>query len=58
MDIATAQQDVRRIFRGGFIGQLVSALVWLASAVAAMWSLPRSTAGGTAWCSWRSRFLP
>lgn len=42
MDIAIAQQDVRRTFRGGFVGQLVSALVWAASAAAATWSTPRT----------------
>lgn len=42
MDITTAQHDVRRIYRGGFMGQLVSALVWAASAAAATWSTPRT----------------
>lgn len=42
MDITTAQHDVRHIYRGGFMGQLVSALVWAASAAAATWSSPRT----------------
>jgi hypothetical protein len=35
MEIAVAQREVRQVFRGGFVGQLVSGLLWLASAVAA-----------------------
>lgn len=41
MDIATAQRDVRTAFLGGFAGQLVSGLIWLASAFAATWSSPK-----------------
>lgn len=38
MDIARAQQDVRETFLGGFAGQLVSALLWAASAAACTWA--------------------
>ncbi len=38
MEITAAQRDVRRIFLGGFAGQLVSSLVWFASAAAAVLS--------------------
>ena len=37
MSITQAQADVRRLYRGGFYGQLVSAAVWLAAAAAAQW---------------------
>ncbi len=47
MDIGAAQRDVRRVYSGGFPGLLISACVWLLSAVlgtwvswqAAMWTL-------------------
>jgi len=42
MQIADAQRDVRTIFLGGFAGQLVSGLIWLASAALGTWSSPRS----------------
>lgn len=39
MDVTQAQRDVRRVYRGGFSGPLVSALVWaLASAAYQWWS--------------------
>lgn len=34
MTVAEAQLEVRRAFLGGFMGQLVSGLIWLASAAA------------------------
>ena len=37
MSIAEAQTDVRRLYSGGFQGQLVSAVVWLSAAAAAQW---------------------
>ena len=37
MQIEEAQCEVRRRFVGGFYGQLVSGLVWLASAVCGTW---------------------
>ena len=42
MDVADAQREVRQVFRGGFMGQLVSGLVWLASAAAATFSTPHA----------------
>ena len=36
MDIAIAQQDVRRVYRHGAVGEVATALVWAASAVVAM----------------------
>jgi len=42
MQIADAQRDVRTTFYGGFPGQLVAALIWLASAVLATWSTPKA----------------
>lgn len=45
MSIAAAQGDVRRIYAGGFYGQLVSAGVWLSAAAVATWI---STAGSVA----------
>ena len=37
MQISDAQRDVRTVFMGGFPGQLVSSLVWFASAAAVTW---------------------
>jgi hypothetical protein len=42
MLVADAQREIRQAYLGGFMGQLVSGLLWLASAVAATWSSPRS----------------
>ena len=38
MSIAEAQGDVRRLYLGGFYGQLVSAAVWLSAAAVAQWA--------------------
>ena len=40
MEIAEAQRDVRRVFLGGFAGQLVSSVVWFASAAVSVWKSP------------------
>ncbi|MCL3859785.1 hypothetical protein [Actinotalea sp. K2] len=45
MLIADAQRDLRRVYVGGFYGQLVSGAVWLLAAAATTWV---STAAGTA----------
>jgi hypothetical protein len=37
MDIYEAQQEVRSVFRGGSIGQVVSGLIWFISAVLSTW---------------------
>lgn len=37
MSIIEAQGDVRRLYSGGFYGQLVSAMVWLSAAAMATW---------------------
>lgn len=42
MTIPEAQKEVRDRFVGGFYGQLVSGLLWLASASQATWSSPRA----------------
>lgn len=42
MEIASAQRDVRETFIGGFAGQLVSAMLWYASAAACTWHSTRS----------------
>ena len=42
MRVVDAQREIRQAYMGGFLGQLVSGLLWLASAVAATWSSPRS----------------
>jgi hypothetical protein len=42
VNISDAQRDVRSIFLGGFAGQLVASLVWLASAALATWRSPKS----------------
>lgn len=42
MEIREAQREVRTAFLGGFVGQLVSAALWLGSAALATWSTPRA----------------
>ena len=42
MEISEAQKEMRTRFVGGFYGQLVSGLLWLASAGLAIWSSPRA----------------
>lgn len=37
MDVKEALQDVRRVYRGGFSGPLVSALVWVTAAAVYQW---------------------
>ena len=40
MEISQAQADVRRVYRGGATGPLVSGLIWLAAAAMAQWGTP------------------
>jgi hypothetical protein len=42
MQISDAQRDVRTTFLGGFPGQLVSAVIWFASAALATWVSSRA----------------
>src|ERR1039458_10622897 len=42
MLVADAQRHVRTVFIGGFWGQLVSSIIWLASAALATWWTPRA----------------
>lgn len=42
MTIVDAQREMRTRYVGGFYGQLVSGLIWLASAALAVWSSPRA----------------
>ena len=42
MLVKDAQKEVRTIFVGGFWGQLVSSVLWLASAALATWKSPRA----------------
>lgn len=42
MDIGEAQLEMRTRFVGGFYGQLVSGVLWVASASLATWSTPRA----------------
>jgi hypothetical protein len=37
MDIKTAQHEIRTVYLGGFAGQLVSGVLWLASAAVSTW---------------------
>ena len=41
MQIAEAQREVRTVFMGGFVGQLVSGGLWLVSAALGTWLTPR-----------------
>jgi hypothetical protein len=40
MEVTAAQRDVRLMYLGGFPGQLVCGLIWLASAALATWRSP------------------
>jgi hypothetical protein len=42
MLVQDAQREVRTVFVGGFWGQLVSSIIWLASAGAATWVSPKA----------------
>lgn len=42
MIVADAQWEIRHSYVGGYVGQLVSAMLWLGSAVLATWGSPRS----------------
>lgn len=42
MQVQQAQTEVRTAFAHGFMGQLVSGLLWLASAALATWATPKS----------------
>lgn len=41
MDVHEAQREVRETYLGGFVGQLVSAVLWAGSAALATWGSPR-----------------
>jgi hypothetical protein len=41
MHVEDAQREVRTVFLGGFVGQLVSGTLWLASGALATWGSPR-----------------
>lgn len=43
MDIEDAQREVRRVYVGGFWGQLVLSVIWLAAAALATWSTPKAS---------------
>lgn len=42
MEIEAAQEELRRAFLGGFVGQLVSGVLWLISATLAVWATQRA----------------
>jgi len=41
MIVAEAQREIRVAYLGGFVGQLVSGILWLSSAALATWASPR-----------------
>ncbi|MGC1105024.1 MAG: hypothetical protein WA876_00660 [Candidatus Acidiferrales bacterium] len=43
MDIQEAQRESRSVFIGGFWGQLVSSIIWLASAALGTWVTPKAS---------------
>ena len=43
MDIQDAQREVRSVYIGGFWGQLVSSLIWLAAAAVGTWGTPKAS---------------
>jgi len=40
MQVGDAQREVRSVYLGGFVGQLVSGSIWLASAALGTWATP------------------
>src|SRR5512135_2691854 len=43
MDILDAQREVRSVYIGGFWGQLVASVIWLASATLGTWVTPKAS---------------
>src|SRR5690348_13538835 len=43
MDVQDAQREVRSVYIGGFWGQLVSSVIWLASAALGTWVSPKAS---------------
>ncbi len=43
MDVQDAQQEMRSVYMGGFWGQLVSSVIWLASAALGTWASPKAS---------------
>ena len=43
MDIQDAQREVRSVYIGGFWGQLVASVIWLASATVGTWVTPKAS---------------
>jgi hypothetical protein len=43
MEIQDAQREVRSVYVGGFWGQLVSSVIWLASAALGTWLSPKAS---------------
>jgi hypothetical protein len=43
MDIEDAQREVRSVYIGGFVGQLVSSVIWLVSAALGTWVSPKAS---------------
>ena len=43
MDAQDAQREVRSVYIGGFWGQLVSSVIWLASAALGTWVTPKAS---------------
>jgi len=43
MDIQDAQREVRSVYIGGFVGQLVSSVIWLVSAALGTWVTPKAS---------------
>ena len=43
MDIQDAQREVRSVYIGGFLGQLLYSIIWLASAALGTWVTPKAS---------------
>lgn len=43
MDIQDAQREVRSVYIGGFVGQLVTSVIWLLSAALGTWVSPKAS---------------
>ncbi|MGH9482876.1 MAG: DUF7010 family protein [Terriglobales bacterium] len=43
MEIRDAQREIRRVFIGGFLGQLLFSILWLVSAALGTWATPKAS---------------
>ena len=56
MEILDAQRDMRSAFLGGFVGQLISGIIWLVAAVLSVIASPGLWHGGAIF--WQHVLIP